>query len=80
MLELYEIVNHVMLSQVNNSFADNLDLPHLYQNDENFGVAVQHDACLSKWEKSLPLSLRLDVSQGNTEDVLYRQALILRLR
>lgn len=80
MLELYEIVNHIMLSQATSNFGDKLDLPRLYQDNDSFGTVVQHDACLDKWEKSLPRLLRHDASQKSTNNVLYKQSLILRLR
>ena len=81
-LELYEIGNRIMLSQApaGSAFGDRLGLPRLYRNDEYFGTVVQLEACLNKWESTLPQSLRPATYQGNTNAILYRQAVILRLR
>lgn len=81
-LELYEVSNHIMFSQppACSSFGEGLGLPRLYQNEEYFGTVLQLDACLNKWEKSLPQSLRVDISQGGGDDVSHRQGVILRLR
>jgi hypothetical protein len=82
MLELYEITNHIMLSQTSshNSIADRLGLPHLYQDEEYFSTATKLEASLNKWDKSLPRSLRLENSQGDVSDDLFKQRVILRLR
>ena len=82
MLELYEITNHVMLSQMSshNSVAARLGLPHLYQDEEYFSTAVKLEAAINKWDKSLPRSLRLDSFQGDVGDDLFKQRVILRLR
>jgi hypothetical protein len=82
MLELYEIINHIMLSQTSshNSVAGRLGLPHLYQDEEYFSTAVKLEVVINKWDKSLPRSLRLDSSQGDVGDDLFKQRVILRLR
>jgi len=82
MLEVYEIANHIILSQTppENNFGDKLGLPRLYQNEDPFGTLVQLDACLDKWEKSLPQPLRLGTSQGNPDDASNRQGVLLHLR
>jgi hypothetical protein len=82
LLELYEISNHVMLSQTatTGGFADKLSLPRLYQNDKYLSRAVKLDLSMHKWEKSLHRSLRLDESQGEAGDASHRQRVILRLR
>jgi hypothetical protein len=81
-LELYEIINHVVLSQTSshNSLAGKLGLPYLYQGEEYFTTAVKLEASINKWDKSLPRSLRFDSSQGDCGDDLLRPRMILRLR
>jgi len=81
MVELYEISNHIMLSQLPpSSVMDMLGLPRMYQNQEYFVTAVQLDACLNKWEKGLPGALRVDVSESSVSDSSQVQGIILRLR
>jgi len=82
MLELYEIGNHIMLSQTpaRSSFGDKFGLPRLYGNDESFGTVVKLENCLIKWESTLPQSLRPEIYEGNIDEVVHRQAVILRLR
>ncbi len=81
-LELYEISTHIMLSQAPAScnISDNLGLPRFYKNEKYLSTLLKLDVCLHKWEKSLPQTLRLDVSQSEVDDVSHRQAVILRLR
>ena len=81
-LELYEIANHVMLSQVSacSSTTNRLGLPRLYENGDYFGTAVQLDNCISKWEKELPQLLKHDSFQVGVDDTLLRQRVMLRLR
>ena len=81
-IELYEISNHIMLSQAPacSSLGDRLGLPRLYQNEDHFGIVVQLDACLNKWEDSLPKTLRYNPSHGDGNAVLLRQGVALRLR
>jgi hypothetical protein len=81
-LELYEICNHIMLSQVSacSVVANRLGLPRLYQHEDYFGTAVQLDNCLSRWEKELPRFLKHDFFQAEVEDTLQRQRVTLRLR
>jgi hypothetical protein len=82
MQELYEINNHVMLSQMStsNSLADKLGLPRLYRNEDYFGSVVQLDACLNKWEENLPRCLRIEIFPGDRDEIVHRQAVMLRLR
>ena len=81
-LELYEICNHIVLSQVSvcNTFANRLGLPRLYENEDYFGIAVQLDNCLSRWEKDLPRLLRHGILEVGVDDALQRQRVMLRLR
>ncbi|KAF4625816.1 hypothetical protein G7Y89_g12348 [Cudoniella acicularis] len=82
MLELYEIANHIMLSQMPacGNLGDRLGLPRLYQNDEYFNTVLQLDACLNKWEKNNHQLLTLEIPQGDVDVVLQIQGVILRLR
>lgn len=82
MIELYEISNHIMLSQESGrgGFVARLGLPTLYHNNEYIGTALQLDACLKKWEKSLPQDWRADIDRGNADNALSRQGVILRFR
>jgi hypothetical protein len=81
-LELYEISHHIILSQIStgNSLADRLGLSRLYKNEEYFANTLKLDNCLSKWEKDLPNSLRYDISKSHTNNLSYRQSVILHLR
>ena len=81
-LELYEIANHIMLSQVSayGSAANRLGLPSLYQNGDYFGTAVQLDNCIGKWEKELPQLFKHDNFEVDVDDTLQRQRVMLRLR
>lgn len=80
-IELYEISNHIMISQTPpSSVTDMLGLSRMYQNQEYFVTAVHLDTCLTKWEKNLPQSLRLDVSESNVYNNSQVHAIILRLR
>lgn len=56
LFELHDIGNKIQLAQtqIRNRVASNLGLPRLYQQDEYHAVAVQLDACLNKWESTLP--------------------------
>ena len=81
-LELYEIGNHIMLSQVSASctITNRLGLPRLYQNENYFGTALKLDGCLDRWEKNLTPSLKYDIFQVGVDDTLQRQRVTLRLR
>lgn len=81
-LELYEVSNHVILTQMPtwSSFGDSLGLPRLFQNAENSSLVLRLDECFSRWERSLPRSLRLDASQSSGDEVLHRQVVMLFLR
>jgi hypothetical protein len=59
-LEFHEIGNQIQLAQTQTRLgvAAKLGLPRLYQQEEYHAVAVQLDASLNKWEKSLPTHLK----------------------
>jgi hypothetical protein len=82
MLELYEIANHTMLSQLSacTSFSDRLGLPRLYQNEDDDTIAMKLDVCLRNWEKSLPPSLKFDAAESSEYGILERQRVMCRLR
>jgi hypothetical protein len=81
-LELYEINNHIMLSQVCPSWsgANTLGLPCLYQDDKSFEIALQLDDCLDRWDRGLPSSFKYDPLKLDDNDTLQRQQVTLRLR
>ncbi len=80
LVELYEISNHIMISQeARSSLAERLCLPRLSTSD-TFGTAIQFETCLNDWEKSLPQSLKLDNFQEKRMDVSYRRAIMVQLR
>lgn len=70
MLELDEITNHIILSQV---------LPRLYQNID-LNAILRIDNCLNKWEDSLPPSLQFHFVNDGNENGLDLQQVNLRLR
>ncbi|KAJ3494601.1 hypothetical protein NLG97_g3970 [Lecanicillium saksenae] len=82
-LELYEICNHIALSQAppqHNEFSENIGLPVLYKHRDQMKNICQLDECLTKWEKSLPPSLICDHSVAKTDVSAYRKANYLRFR
>ena len=82
-LELYEITNRMVLSR-NSDYNATADPRLSRQNDGGIGAVMQLEEAIVQWETSLPLGLRLENFQENQEnrasDVMYRQALLLRLR
>ncbi|KAI1378154.1 putative fungal-specific transcription factor [Hypoxylon crocopeplum] len=81
-LELYEFSSQIMLSQLpaGGAFAAKWNLPRPYLHDDPLAAAMQFDACLTKWEKSLPESLRFDSYQGNYDGTLLSKRVTFRLR
>lgn len=81
-LELYEINNHIMLSQISpsSSVTNRLGLPRLYRDEKSLEIALQLDDCLDKWDKGLPFSLKYDPSKLDADDSCHRQQVMLRLR
>ncbi|KAH8689408.1 putative fungal-specific transcription factor [Talaromyces proteolyticus] len=81
-LELHEISNHIQLAQtqVRNNLAAKLGLPRLYQQDEYHAVAVQLDACLTKWENSLPSNWMLENLQSVVDRTSRAERYLLHLR
>lgn len=82
MLELYEISNHIMLSQSNSSSSsgERLGLHRLFRNDEYLSDVIHFDACLDRWEAGVPNMLRIEECRGDGDPDVYRQAAILHLR
>lgn len=83
-LELYEICNHIVLSQVpsqHNEFIENLGLPLLYDCHDQIKNISRLDACLNRWEKSLPPALIFEQSAAaGGEAFTHRKAIHLRFR
>jgi hypothetical protein len=81
-MELHEIGNQILLAQTqtSNTLAARLGLPHLYQQDEYYAVAVQLDACLNKWEHNLPDNLKLQDLQNVIDRASRAKGYMLHLR
>jgi hypothetical protein len=81
--ELHEIGNQIQLAQtqIRNRATFVLGLPRLYQQDEYHAVAVQLDACLNKWESSLPNDWKAHNLRvvGDRKPLVERYLLHLRL-
>lgn len=60
-LELHEIGNQIQLAQIQtgSTLATRSAVPRLDQQEEYHTAAVRLDACLNKWEASLPNDLQL---------------------
>ncbi|PYI02721.1 putative fungal-specific transcription factor [Aspergillus sclerotiicarbonarius CBS 121057] len=81
-LELHEISNHIQLAQkqTRNSLAARLGLSRLYQQDEYHTVAVQLDACLNKWEETLPSELKMRTLPNVADRMYQAEGYLLHLR
>ena len=81
-LELLELGNQIQLAQTQtrNSLAARLGLPRLYQQDEYHAVAMQLDACLNKWENSLPSDWKLENLQKVADRTSRAELYLLHLR
>lgn len=60
-MELHEIGNQIQLAQIQtqSTLAARSVAPRLDQQEEYHSAAVHLDACLNKWEASLPSDLKL---------------------
>ncbi|EAW06502.1 putative transcription factor [Aspergillus clavatus NRRL 1] len=81
-LELHEIGNQIQLAQTQtrNGLVARLRLPRLYQQDEYHAVAVQLDACLNRWEDSLPSDCRLQNLSQVVDRTARAERYLLHLR
>lgn len=85
-LELYEVANRFEVSRTppHHTFADALGLPPLHEASDDFATVMQLDQCLVKWEENLPKDLVIapfhENNMGNASNVVYRQAVVLRLQ
>lgn len=82
-VELYEICNHIFLSQApfqHNEFIENLGLPLLYEGQDQIKNISRLDACLTRWEQSLPPPLVCEDSAAKEDITTYRKAVYLRFR
>ncbi|KAL2863384.1 transcription factor domain-containing protein [Aspergillus lucknowensis] len=83
-LELYEILNDVLLSLYKPAPEESLeDIYDFYFNKETregeFTI-FELDRALTKWTRSLPSHLRGDASPGSESIIFYRQSVVLRAR
>lgn len=82
-LDIYEISNDAvrLLNSDCNAVADSRSGR---ENDGGVAAVLQLEESIVKWETSLPLELRLESYPENqgmgAENVMYRQAVLLRLR
>ncbi|KAH8891153.1 putative fungal-specific transcription factor [Thozetella sp. PMI_491] len=81
-MEVYEITNHIMLSQtsMHTSFADKFGLPRLHQNEEYCALSMKLENCLNKWHQTLPQSLTLDATWESSISLSNPRALMIHLR
>lgn len=81
-LEFHEIGNQIQLAQTQTRLGvgARLGLPRLYQQEEYHAVAVQLDASLNKWEKSLPTNLKLHSLASVADKKSRAEGYLLHLR
>lgn len=81
-LEFHEIGNQIQLAQTQTRLgvAAKLGLPRLYQQEEYHAVAVQLDASLNKWEKTLPTNLKLHSLASVVDKKSRAEGYLLHLR
>ncbi|POR31023.1 Fungal transcription factor [Tolypocladium paradoxum] len=79
--ELYEITHKVILAFYSGGPGPRpRSAVQLEKQDADLGVVMQLDGAMSKWEDSLPNHLVLSDPSVMTNEVAYRQAVILRIR
>ena len=81
-LEIYEISNHFMLSQVSScsTFEARLGLPTLYKKEDYYVNVMRFESCLDRWQKALPRSLAPAFVAINEDTPSVRQRTVLHLR
>jgi hypothetical protein len=82
-LELYDIMNDVLLSLYKQSTDDaGENLHDLYLNVAGEGepTIFELDRCLARWTRSLPAHLRGESSAISANPIFYRQSIVLRAR
>ena len=83
-LELYDIMNDVLLSLYKQSTDDSGENIHdLYFNNvagEGERTIFELDRCLARWTRSLPVHLRGDESTMPANPIFCRQSIVLRAR
>ncbi|KAI8689372.1 hypothetical protein NCS56_00200600 [Fusarium sp. Ph1] len=81
-LELHEIGNQIQLAQTEdrNNLATRLGLPRHYQHDNYPTVAVELDACLDRWENSLPSDWKLQNLREVADRTSRAERYLLHLR
>ncbi|RAL15779.1 transcription factor domain-containing protein [Aspergillus homomorphus CBS 101889] len=82
-LELYEIMNDILLSFYNPNPDENPeDVYDFYFDKQTEGeyTIFELDRALTKWSRNLPEHLRGDVSHAYGDNVFYHQSIVLRAR
>lgn len=83
-LELYDIMNDVLLSLYNPSTdPSGEDIHDFYFNNittEGERSIFELDHCLSRWTKSLPVHLRGEAAMASANPIFCRQSIVLRAR
>lgn len=83
-IELYEIINRITLAVYSNAATKRCkkDLGDgLYEGaDENLATIMELDEALASWEKLLPKHLSVESLYILEDEVIKRQAVILRIR
>lgn len=83
-LELYEITNHALQKfyspgHTHSHYVEHAAIVKPSQDEEKLAIIIQVDGCLGRWERSLPVNLKMEESK-QLDDVCRRQATILHLR
>lgn len=81
-IELHEISNQIQLAQVQtrNKVALELGLPPFYPQGEYQTAAVRLDACLKKWEHSLPIDWQFERLRSIPDRIARGRAFFLHTR
>ncbi|KAH7410874.1 putative fungal-specific transcription factor [Cadophora sp. MPI-SDFR-AT-0126] len=81
-LEIYDISNHITLSQVPSSGASEarLGLSVLYNKDDYYSTVMRFESCIDRWQKGLSRSLAPVFEAVNEDTPLIRQRTMLHLR
>lgn len=83
-LELYDIMNDILLNLYNGSADPNGENAHDFyfssMTGEGERTIFELDHCLTRWTRSLPLHLRADQSMTLGNPIFCRQSIVLRAR
>lgn len=80
-MEVYEISNHITLSQIpRRNFLDTLGAPPRFQLEDHISNVAKFDACFDRWASDVPEALRYRKADGHSDRISRKQALVLQLR